>query len=230
LPTSENRSESGTSGFVPKLKYTAVYEWIDEGYWEVGLIENTNLHGYGATLSEARNHICEVLVIMSDSTVDSPDLVEDVRLPEPIASLVARAWIERKAVRQLRHDEWATQQEQKATTAKAVVVTRKAAKLLAEHADWMEVDANSLSPTTDVRLPDIVSATVGSANEAVQLVHRDRMRSRGLQKAAAVATAAALRSNREAARLLVHQLRLTAAEAGGFLNLSSERVEQLLDG
>ncbi|MCA1694395.1 MAG: type II toxin-antitoxin system HicB family antitoxin, partial [Actinobacteria bacterium] len=75
-------------------RYTATFEWAEDGLWVVSLAEEPNVVGYGDTLANARRNIRDAITAVlgpfgSEGAVF--ELVEDVRLPTELLDMVSLA-------------------------------------------------------------------------------------------------------------------------------------------
>jgi predicted RNase H-like HicB family nuclease len=71
--------------------FTARFTLDPERVWLVELAEEPRVHTYGRTLVKARAHIRDATALWFELDPDSFDLVEDVRLPKPVANAVGKA-------------------------------------------------------------------------------------------------------------------------------------------
>jgi len=148
--------------------FTATFERSSSGSWVVALVEEPNVHGYGETLVEARRNIRDAITTLFGpfgADAGGFDLVEDVRLPEAVLAMVARAQSERALANRQREqgrvaveeahlarqaareqDEAArvAQQTANATSSEAIVTNREAARLLTEQCGFSRAEAAGL--------------------------------------------------------------------------------------
>jgi predicted RNase H-like HicB family nuclease len=75
---------------------TAVFQRDDEGYWLVELAEEPRVHTYGRTLAKAREHIIDATALWFEVAPEELDIVEDIRLPEPVKATLELARRERE--------------------------------------------------------------------------------------------------------------------------------------
>jgi hypothetical protein len=191
------------------------------------------VHGYGDTLVEARRNIRDAITTLFgpfDGDPDGFELVEDVRLPEAILAMVARAQVERQRANQQREDARAAEDAVATTVEEALVATRRAAALVVEHGELMAAVADAPGLVDDVRLPDLVLQAVERAHLARHIARGRREAVSAAKEAANVSASEAIVSNREAARLLTQECGLSRTETAGLLGLTPERVKQLLTG
>jgi len=226
---------TATSAGTARRKYTAVFDWIETGTWEVGLVEDPRVRAYGSTVEQARDNLREVLRVVLGVGQGAPgpgsdvfDLVDDVRLPRAVGSVVEQACNEREIVRRGSDDARRAREELAATMAKAVAATRRAARLLGEHAAIVEAEANADRPARDLQLPLGTLDAMATAQTVLVEVGHARERSVSNQKALAAAEQRALETHRTAVVLLVRECRLTVAEAGLHLGLPGDRTAWLL--
>ncbi len=211
--------------------YTAVFERAEDGSWVVGLLEEPNVHGYGATLAEARGNIREAIVTLFgpfETGSGDFELVEDVRVPAPVAALVERARSERHDAQGRRAIARATEETMTATAHQLRELTLEAARLLVEHGEFMRVEAESAVVDADVRIPEAVLLMVESAHQKRQAADEQAEAVTAARAAADAISAEALATNRAAARALVERCGLTTAETASLLELSVERAQRLL--
>jgi len=196
-------------------------------------VEEPTVHGYGETLVEARRNIRDAITTLFGpfgTDGDGFDLVEDVRLPEAILALVARAQVERRSANQQRDEARAAEEAVTVATDEALTATRRAAGLVVEHGELMEAVADASGLADDVRLPELVVQAVERAHVARETARRLGETAQAAQRAANATASEAIVSNREAARLLTQQCGLSKDEAARLLGLSLERVQRLLTG
>ena len=213
--------------------FTATFEQVGSGTWTVALAEEPNVHAYGGSLVDARRNIRDAIATLFGpfpSETDGFDLVEDVRLPEAVLAMVARGKVERERAKQLREQSRAAEEAVAGAVEDALVATRQAARLVAEHGELMMAVADASALADDVRLPELVLHAVERASLARQAARHEGDRARAAQKAADVTSTEAIVTNREAARLLTEHCGLSRAEAAGLLDVSPERVRRLLTG
>ena len=191
------------------------------------------MHGYGDTLVEARRNIRDAITTLFgpfDGDPDGFELVEDVRLPEAVLAMVARAQVERQRANQQRDEARAAEDGVAAAVEEALVATRRAAGLVVEHGELMAAVADAPGLVDDVRLPDLVLQAVERAHLARHTARRRREAASATKEAANARATEAIVSNREAARLLTQECGLSRTEVAGLLGLTPERVKQLLTG
>ena len=213
--------------------YRATFERAADGTWVVALVEEPNVHAYGATLVEARRNIRDTVDTLFGpfgGDGDGFELVEDVRLPESVLAMVGRARLERHRANQQRATARAAEEQVAATVCRASAVTREAARLLQEHAALVLAQAGDAGQELDVRLPEAVLALVEQAHSERLAAHRQREEARAASEAAGAISDGAVASNQHAARLLVEECGLDRAEAAELLGLSAQRVDRLLGG
>jgi predicted RNase H-like HicB family nuclease len=75
---------------------TAAFQRDDEGYWLVELLEEPRVHTYGRTLAKAREHIVDATALWYEVAPEELDIVEDIRLPEPVKASLELARRERE--------------------------------------------------------------------------------------------------------------------------------------
>ncbi len=210
-----------------------MFERAEDGPWAVALVEEPNVHGYGDTLVEARRNIRDAISTLFGPFGDDADgfeLVEDIRLPEAVLVMVARARAERTQAGRRREAARAAEDALSVATEEAVVVTLWAAGLVVEHGELMRAVADASALLEDVRLPERVLQAVERAHLARQAARRQGDTAHAAQKTADATATEAIVSNREAARLLTEECGLSRVEAAGVLGVSSERVQRLLTG
>jgi len=164
------------------------------------------------------------------TNADGFELVEEVRLPETILAMVARAQVEHTSANKHRDLARAAEEAVATATDEALTATRRAAGLLVDHGELIEAVADASGLADDVRLPELVVHAVEGAHLARQTARQLVETARVAQRAANVAAREAIVSNREVARLLTRQCGLTTDDAAGLLGLSPERVQRLLTG
>jgi len=216
-------------------RYTAVFDWVETGYWEVGLAEDPRVRAYGSTIEEARANLCTVMGVvvgvehgLRESGLQIFEFVDEVRLSGQIRSSVELACGEEEAVRQLGGVARIAREHLASSMAEAVAATRKASQLLAEHAAIVEADASTDSPTHDLQLPQSVLDAIASAGTILAQVGHARAGVVSSQEAVSAAKRRALATCYRAVRVLVYECNLTVVEAGSLLGLSGDRVERLL--
>lgn len=213
--------------------YTAVFERAANGSWMVELAEEPNVQGYGDTLVEARRNIRDAIATLFGPFEDAADgfeLVEEVRLPEAVLALVARARRQRDRAQQQRDAARAAEVATDAKIRRATEMTRRAAHRLVEHGRLMDAAAGRAGQAEDVRLPDEVLEMVERAHLDRRAADQQRRAAAEAQEAATTTSSDAIVTNREAARVLVEQCGLTVVEAAGLLGLSPARAQRLLTG
>jgi predicted RNase H-like HicB family nuclease len=213
--------------------FTATFERAGNGHWAVALVEEPNVHGYGDTLVEARRNIRDAITTLFgpfEAEGDGFELVEDVRLPEAVLAMVARAHGERTLANRRREEARVAEEAVSVATEEALMATREAAALVGEHSEVMEALADASRLADDVRLPDLVLQAVERAHRARQVARVRADAAQAAQKAANGTTSEAIVTNREAARMLTMQCGLSRVEAAGLLGVSPERVQRLLTG
>jgi predicted RNase H-like HicB family nuclease len=216
--------------------YTAVFELAEPASWEVGLLEDRRLRGFGSSLDEARANLREVMGFLFGGGEGSPErgvaafeLIDDVRLPPSVSQVVEQARVEREMVRQLRTEAGTARKVVAGAIAEAARSTRRAARLVAEYAEWLGAQAKVASPPQEIRFPPAVVDAMEAANTAVATVNGAQARCRSTQETAKAAEREALATNRRAAWLLVEHCRLTVPEGGRLLGLPTDRVEWLVN-
>ena len=211
--------------------YTATFERTENGTWVADLVEEPNVHGYGATLVEARRNIRDAITSLFgpfEGEADGFELVEDVRLPQAVLAMVERARRERQDAHRRRAEAQAAEDAVAAATRQAMAVTRHAARLLVEHGRLMKGQADNVGLTDDLRLSEELLGAVQQAHEGRVTARAQQRTAEAARVAADASSSEAVVTNRAAVRVLIGQCGLTTAEAAGLLGLSPQRAERLL--
>ncbi|MDQ6797425.1 MAG: hypothetical protein M3011_05265 [Actinomycetota bacterium] len=191
-----------------------------------------NVHGYGDTLAEARRNIRDAITTLFGpfgAAGDAFDLVEDIRLPDGVLEVVSLGRLQRKRAGRQLAEARAAEESATSLSREAAAVTRQAGRMLVEHGILVEARADDFGLTDDVRLPEAVMVAIERAHQERQTANRQRRAALLAREEATARSGEALSTNREAARLLVEECGLTAAESAGLLGLSPERTQRLLE-
>jgi len=211
--------------------YTATFERADGGTWVVEVAEEPNVHGYGATLAEARRNTRDAITTLFGpfgTDGDSFELVDDIRLPDAVLDVVNLGRRQREQAGELLAAARAAEEAVVDLTRDAVAVLREAGRLLVEHGFLVETQADDFELSDDVRVPEAVMLTVERAHVERQTAIRQREIAFAARATATEASRQAVATSREAAALLVEDCGLTVAEAAGLLRLTPERTQRLL--
>ena len=76
-------------------KYTAFYEYGDDGWWTVRIKEVAGVHSQGRSIKQARTRVFEALSLFVED-VEKSDIEDDIHLGDALETVVRRASAARK--------------------------------------------------------------------------------------------------------------------------------------
>ena len=100
-------------------KYTAVYEYGDDGWWTVSIREVRGVHTQGRSIAQARTRVREALGLFVDGA-ETAELVDDIRVGAGMLNAILKARRARKA---------ADRQQKLATLASRAAAKKLVAKM-----------------------------------------------------------------------------------------------------
>ena len=89
---------------MPK-KYTAIYQYGDDGWWTVSIKEVRGVHTQGRSIAQARTRVREALGLFIDGA-ETAELVDDIRVSAGMLNAIRKARRARQAAD--RHQKLAT--------------------------------------------------------------------------------------------------------------------------
>jgi len=94
----DDYSQYGTT--LPTKKYTAIYEYGDDGLWKVHIKEIRGVHTQGRNIAQARRRVREALSLFVDDA-DTAELVDDLRLGPDLRGALRKMVSARRAAARL---------------------------------------------------------------------------------------------------------------------------------